>query len=182
MLGKMSKYMSEYMTWNARVGITRSKVITFAMPLGADHSFFGQALILDEPLNASIVPYRVELTTSGGFELVVTEAWQPLVNYALEKYAHRIFTELIVWGVGVWLFFGYDQFKDFEIQWSIMVNFILPIGGLQGPEIIPSIHVNMVAIQFLRAHSFNIALQIPHQRRKMNLDVRNNFKYSISQI
>ena len=29
MLGKMSKYMSEYMTWNARVGITRSKVIIF---------------------------------------------------------------------------------------------------------------------------------------------------------
>ena len=26
MLGKMSKYMSEYMTWNARVGITRSKL------------------------------------------------------------------------------------------------------------------------------------------------------------
>lgn len=33
-----------------------------------------KALILDDPLNASIVPYRVELTTSGGFELVATEA------------------------------------------------------------------------------------------------------------
>ena len=69
-------------------------------PLDDNHAVFGQALILEDPLNASIVPHRLELTASGGFALVVTEAWQPLVNFALEKYAHRIFTERI-WNVGV---------------------------------------------------------------------------------
>lgn len=53
---------------------------------------FEQVLILGDPLNASIVPYKVEL--NGGGELVLSfDRMVPLVNYALENYAHRIFDQ-----------------------------------------------------------------------------------------
>ena len=47
----------------------------------------GQALVLDKPSDTTIVPYAVKFV-DGHVQLALQQS-QPMINYALENYAHR---------------------------------------------------------------------------------------------
>ena len=55
-------------------------------------SRFGQAVVLEDPLSASIAPYHVQMSSSADAHAVelILSTLQPLVNFALENYAHRV--------------------------------------------------------------------------------------------
>ena len=58
-----------------------------------------QAISLEKPLDTNVVPFKVE-GISSGIKLVL-QTGQPLVNYALENYAHSALANK-VWGCAGW--------------------------------------------------------------------------------